>query len=94
VRVSFTAAGWADYISWDDDRRVHRKINSLIKDISRDPYSGIGKPEELKMDMRGVWSRRITQEHRLVYVVRDGTLVILSCRDHYKPAAYYLGEMH
>jgi toxin YoeB len=92
MRISFTAAAWNDYRSWGDDRRGRRKINSLIKDITRTPYSGIGKPEELKMDLQGVWSRRITQEHRLVYVVRGETLVVLSCRDHYKTNSYYLGK--
>ena len=94
MRVCFTSQAWEDYTSWTDDKRIRRKINSLIKDIARDPFDGIGKPEELKMDMQGAWSRRITQEHRLVYMVDGDSMIILSCRDHYRSAAYYLGEMY
>lgn len=76
---------WADYMYWQNqnDRRIIKQINKLIKDIDRNPFEGIGKPEPLKHDLSGKWSRRITQEHRLVYEIEDGVMQIYSCRDHY-----------
>ncbi|NEO57483.1 MAG: Txe/YoeB family addiction module toxin [Okeania sp. SIO3B5] len=63
--------------------KIYIKIVNLIKDIQRDPFSGLGKPEALKYDLSGLWSRRITQEHRLVYSVYDEEIVIISCKFHY-----------
>jgi toxin YoeB len=67
-----------------NDRRTATKIMELIEHIKRDPFTGIGKPEPLKYDRKGCWSRRITQEHRLVYVVTDDTVIIISCKGHYE----------
>lgn len=85
MHVLFTAAGWDDYVHWQtEDRKTLKKINDLIKDIKRAPYEGIGKPEPLKHQLQGYWSRRIDPEHRLVYQVAGGkTLVIVACRYHY-----------
>ncbi|MCB8750631.1 Txe/YoeB family addiction module toxin [Planktothrix agardhii] len=66
-----------------EDKKIYTKIVTLIKDIQRDPFSGLGKPEALKHDLSGLWSRRITQEHRLVYNVTDEEIVIVSCKFHY-----------
>jgi toxin YoeB len=67
-----------------DDRRGALKVMDLFAAIQRDPFTGIGKPEPLKYDRKGCWSRRITQEHRLVYVVTDDTIIIISCKGHYE----------
>ncbi len=84
LAVSFTADGWEDYIYWSEaDRAMLRRINRLIREIRREPFAGIGKPEPLKHALAGSWSRRIDQEHRLVYVYEDGNLLILQCRYHY-----------
>lgn len=82
--IGFTADGWNDYVYWSEaDRTMLRRINRLIREILREPFSGIGKPEPLKHAMTGSWSRRIDQEHRLVYVYEAGHLIILQCRYHY-----------
>ncbi|MFN5593583.1 MAG: Txe/YoeB family addiction module toxin, partial [Aphanizomenon sp.] len=65
------------------DKKVFKKILELIKDIQREPFSGIGKPERLKYELQGYWSRRITDEHRLVYKIEEDLLIILSCKYHY-----------
>ena len=84
MRIIFTRISWEDYISWQtDDKRMLRKINELIKDILRTPYEGKGKPEPLKYDLAGLWSRRIDREHRLVYQVLNNEILIYSCRFHY-----------
>lgn len=75
---------WADYVSWHtDDRRIVRRINELLKDIARNGNEGIGKPEALKHGFSGYWSRRITQEHRLVYRIAGDEIRIAACRYHY-----------
>ena len=66
-----------------EDKKIYIKIVILIKDIERDPFSGLGKPEALKHDLSGLWSRRITQEHRLVYSISEEQVVIISCKFHY-----------
>ncbi len=84
MRVIFSQNSWEDYISWQsEDKKILKKINSLIKDIQRTPYDGIGKPEPLKYDLAGLWSRRIDREHRLVYQVIGDDLFVYSCRYHY-----------
>jgi len=84
VRLTFTPHAWADYQWWlAEDRAVLKRINKLIDDALRTPYAGIGKPEPLKHLLQGAWSRRITEEHRLVYLVQGGDLVILQVRYHY-----------
>ena len=83
-RLSFTADAWEDYVHWaETDRAMLRRVNRLIREILADPFGGIGKPEPLKHALAGCWSRRIDQEHRLVYLIEAGHLVILQCRYHY-----------
>ena len=86
MRLVFTAKGWEDYQSWQRlDRAVLKRVNRLIDDCLRDPFGGIGKPERLKYGVPDAYSRRITEEHRLVYLVLDDDLVILLlCRYHYE----------
>ncbi|MEQ8240292.1 MAG: Txe/YoeB family addiction module toxin [Cyclobacteriaceae bacterium] len=85
MNISFTPIGWEDYQYWQqNDKILHKRVNQLIKEISRTPFDGIGKPEPLKFDKSGSWSRRINQEHRLVYQAFEGEIIILACRFHYK----------
>ena len=73
MNLVWTEVAWEDYLFWQKtDRDLLKKINTLIKDIQRDPFSGIGKPEALRFELSGKWSRRIDQEHRLVYKIEDG----------------------
>lgn len=82
--VVFSDASWDDYIYWQtSDTKNLKKINMLIKDIKRSPFEGIGKPEPLKHQLNGCWSRRIDNEHRLVYEVTQDSIRIVSCRFHY-----------
>jgi toxin YoeB len=75
---------WADYLYWQgEDRKTLRRINALIEDAERNGYSGIGKPEPLRGDLAGWWSRRIDESNRLVYRIKDGRLEIIQCRTHY-----------
>jgi toxin YoeB len=84
VKLAFTSTGWEDYVHWQTaDRQILKRINRLIEDALRDPYAGIGKPEPLKHALAGAWSRRITEEHRLVYLPTENELVILQARYHY-----------
>ena len=84
MRIVFSKNSWEDYLSWQtEDKKMLKKINELIKDIQRTPFTGIGKPEPLKFDLTGLWSRRIDREHRLVYQVIGDELLIYSCRYHY-----------
>lgn len=85
MNVLFTEAAWADYLYWQaEDKKILKKINDLIKEIKRSPYEGLGKPEPLRHQLQGYWSRRIDLEHRLVYKIEDRrTLVVIACRYHY-----------
>jgi toxin YoeB len=84
MRIIFSKNAWEDYTSWQsEDKKMLKRINTLIKEIQRTPYEGIGKPEPLKFDLAGFWSRRIDQEHRLVYQVDKNDILIYSCRYHY-----------
>ena len=84
MKITFSKNAWDDYISWQaEDKKMLKKINELIKDILRTPFDGIGKPEPLKYDLAGFWSRRIDREHRLVYQYVEGEVLIYSCRYHY-----------
>ncbi|MGR0186319.1 Txe/YoeB family addiction module toxin [Azospirillum aestuarii] len=88
MKLLFTPHGWDDYLYWQEtDRTVLKRINELIRDAARSPFKGIGKPEPLRGNLSGWWSRRITGDHRLVYRVtgqgQDQTLEIVACRYHY-----------
>jgi toxin YoeB len=83
-RIAFLPKAFEDYNHWAvQDKKIYTRIIDLIKDTARTPFSGIGKPEPLKHELKGLWSRRITDEHRLVYKVTDEEIVIFSCRFHY-----------
>ena len=84
--LSFRQVAWEQYLFWlETDKSTARKINALIKECLRHPFEGTGKPEPLKGDYTGSWSRRIDREHRLVYKTSEGSLEILQCRYHYGP---------
>ena len=84
MKYVFVDESWEDYSYWQkNDKKILAKINSLIKDISRSPYERIGKPEPLKHKYQGYWSRRITEEHRLIYRVVEDEIHIAKCRFHY-----------
>ena len=83
-RIIVSKNAWEDYVFCQaEDKKILKKINTLIKDIQSNPYSGAGKPEPLKYDLAGLWSRRIDREHRLVYQLNENELLIYSCRYHY-----------
>lgn len=83
--LTFTDAAWEDYLYWQgQDRKTLKRINQLIREIRREPFGGIGKPEALKANLAGFWSRRIDDTHRLVYVVDDATITLIACRYHYQ----------
>jgi toxin YoeB len=82
--LSWATDAWADYLYWQaTDKKTLNRINALIKDNQRQPVAGLGKPEPLKHQWTGYWSRRIDREHRLVYRVTEGAIVIVQCRYHY-----------
>lgn len=84
MTLIFAANAWEDYLYWQkSDRKVLNRINALIKDIQRQPFEGIGKPEPLKHGLSGYWSRRITDEHRMVYKVEGDSILIAQLRYHY-----------
>lgn len=86
MRISFEEGAWEEYLRWQKtDKKVLLKINDLIKAITKSPFDGIGKPEPLRFDLSGYWSRRINQEHRLVYRISKGMdeVIIIQCRYHY-----------
>lgn len=84
MKLTFAEKAWEDYLYWQqNDKKILRRINTLIKDIKRNPLQGIGDPEPLKYNWSGFWSRRITKEHRLVYAVEKDSIPIAQCRFHY-----------
>jgi toxin YoeB len=84
MRIEFHELAWADYLDWQQtNKAILTRINLLIKEIQREPLSGIGKPEALKHDLSGYWSRRIDDTNRLVYGVENDVLTIVQCRGHY-----------
>lgn len=84
MNLIWTPHAWEEYTSWQDvDKKVVKRINELIKECLRTPFEGKGKPEPLKGDLSGFWSRRITDEHRLVYKVSSTELAIVQCKNHY-----------
>ncbi len=84
MKYVFVDESWEDYLYWQKtDKKKLKKINELIRDIARDPYEGLGKPEPLKHKYSGFWSRRIDSEHRLIYRYTEGQILIVKCRFHY-----------
>lgn len=84
MNLVFTPEAWEDYRYWQKtDKRITKRIHELIKDIKRSPLDGIGKPEALRHNLSGCWSRRITEEHRMVYKVMDDAIAFLQMRYHY-----------
>jgi toxin YoeB len=85
MNIQFSSRSWEDTLYWRQfDKKVLKKVNELLKEISRSPYEGIGKPEPLKHALSGFWSRRITDEHRLVYRVEGKTIQVAQARYHYE----------
>ncbi|MEB3828366.1 Txe/YoeB family addiction module toxin [Phormidium sp. CCY1219] len=84
MKIAFTEASWADYL-WlqEKDKKLLKRVNLLIQDIIRTPFEGIGKPEPLKGNLSGYWSRRIDSEHRLVYGISEEEVIVIACRFHY-----------
>ncbi|MEI8388932.1 MAG: Txe/YoeB family addiction module toxin [bacterium] len=84
MKIKFTQKAQKQYEYWkENDLKILKKINELIKDIQKTPFEGLGKPESLKFNLNGFWSRRINYEHRLVYKIEDESIIILQCRYHY-----------
>ncbi len=84
MKLAFTTAAWEDYVWFTEhDRKLLKRINILLKEALRTPFTGTGKPEPLKGELAGCWSRRIDHEHRLVYTVSTDHLTVISCRYHY-----------
>ena len=84
MRLMWLPGAWEDYLYWQSqDLKTLQRVNTLIKETMRQPFRGIGKPEPLKSNLSGWWSRRISQEHRLVYKVEDTMLILMQCRFHY-----------
>ncbi|MCD4773593.1 MAG: Txe/YoeB family addiction module toxin [Bacteroidales bacterium] len=84
MKYIFVDESWEDYLYWQkNNKKTLKKINDLLKDISRNPFLGIGKPEPLKHKYKGFWSRRINEEHRLIYRVKNNEIHIAKCRFHY-----------
>ncbi|MDX7990624.1 Txe/YoeB family addiction module toxin [Xenorhabdus littoralis] len=82
--LSWAETAWEDYLYWQQtDKKILKRINTLIRDIKRQPFDGLGDPEPLKHNWSGYWSRRIDREHRLVYKVTDTSIIIVLCRYHY-----------
>ena len=84
MRLSWEDEAWEDYLYWQgQDKKKLKRINALIKDIQRSPFEGIGKPEPLKENLSGMWSRRIDETNRIVYYEKDEGIIIIACRGHY-----------
>lgn len=85
MKVAFESGAFTDFMEWSQhDRKTHQRIASLIMDILRNPFTGLGKPEPLKHELKGYWSRRIDQEHRLVYRIEGDAVIIVACKYHYE----------
>ena len=84
MKLIFSSTAWSDYLYWQStDKKILKRINALIKDVTRTPYEGIGKPEPLKHGLAGYWSRRINDEHRMVYKVKDDSILLAQLKYHY-----------
>ena len=82
--LSWAEKAWEDYLYWQQtNKKTLKRINTLVKDIQREPFDGLGDPEPLKHNWSGYWSRRIDREHRLIYKVTNGAVIIVQCRYHY-----------
>ena len=85
TKITFTEKAWEDYLYWQtQDKKTMKRINMLLKDIERNGFSGIGKPEPLKEDLSGLWSRRIDEVNRLVYKIKEEAIEIIQCKGHYE----------
>jgi toxin YoeB len=83
-RLTFTPDAWDDYLYWQaQDKKMLKRINIVLRDILREPFTGIGKPEPFRENLTGYWSRRINDTHRLVYAIEDQAIIVLACRYHY-----------
>lgn len=84
MKLLWTEAAWKEYCNWQNqDKKILKKLNEIIKDMQRNPQTGIGKPEQLKGDLSGLWSRRIDGANRIVYRIKDDAIEILACKNHY-----------
>lgn len=82
--ISFSEEAWEEYLSWQSqDKKILKRINALLQDISRNGYEGIGKPEPLKHELQGFWSRRIDDSNRLVYRIKENAIEVIQCKEHY-----------
>jgi toxin YoeB len=82
--LAWTDEAWGDYVYWQgQDKKTLKRINKLIADTKRSPFEGVGKPERLKENLSGLWSRRVDESNRLVYAVNDSHITVISCRYHY-----------
>lgn len=82
--ITFTAFAWSQYLYWQSqDKKTLKKINTLLADMQRNPFLGIGKPEPLKENLTGYWSRRIDDKNRIVYKYENNMLIVIACKDHY-----------
>jgi toxin YoeB len=83
--IAWTEDAWEEYLSWQRDKQTLKRVNALLKDICRNPFKGIGKPEPLRFDLAGYWSRRISEEHRLVYRYDEeqNIVYVIQCKSHY-----------
>lgn len=85
MRLLWEESAWEDYISWQSqDKKTLKRINQIIKDIQRSPFDGIGKPEPLRGNLSGYWSRRIDEANRIVYKETEGAIIIAACKGHYE----------
>ena len=85
MNIVFEQNAFEDFTNWaTDDKKLYKRLVSLIKEAARNPYTGLGKPEALKHELRGYWSRRINEEHRLIYKVESDKLIIVACKYHYE----------
>ena len=84
MKLLWEERAWDDYLYWQtQDKKNAKRINALLKEVQRTPFDGLGKPEPLKGNLSGLWSRRIDEKHRIVYFVKDDTVHIIACRGHY-----------
>lgn len=84
MTLSFASEAWEDYVEWQRiDPKIAKRVNTILSDMMRSPFEGIAKPEPLKHQLSGWWSRRIDQRHRIVYRVTEDTILVAECRDHY-----------